>query len=112
MQRVTGIGGVFIKSKDPARLSAWYAKHLGLQPDPAHGGVALYWCDDKGSNPFTAWAIFPAESSYFDPSQAPFMINFRVTDLDALLKKLTAEGVLIDPKREDHEYGRFAWVYD
>ena len=112
MKRVTGVGGVFITSKDPARLSARYAKHPGFQPDPGHGGVSLYWHEDKRDNPFTAWAIFPAESNYFDPSPAPFMINFRVTDLDRLLETPSAEGAAIDPNREDCDYGRFAWIFD
>ena len=71
------------------------------------------WADDPGAaDGITVWSAFPADTTYFDPGRAPFMINFRVADLDALLAQLSAEGVRIDPKREDHPYGRFAWVYD
>jgi len=112
MQRVTGIGGVFLKSREPEGLYAWYEKHLGITRDPAHGGVAFHWHDDKGDDPFTAWAIFRHDSDYFAPSPAQFMINYRVADIDALLEALHAEGVQIDPKREDYDYGRFAWIYD
>jgi catechol 2,3-dioxygenase-like lactoylglutathione lyase family enzyme len=112
MQRVTGVGGVFIKSRDPERLYAWYEKHLGLKQHPEHGGVALHWNEDQRYDPLTAWAVFPADSNYFDPSPAPFMINYRVADLDALLEALCAEGVAIDPQREDSDYGRFAWIFD
>ena len=60
----------------------------------------------------TVWRVFPHQSTYFDPSRAPFMINYIVDDLDAILAKLEKNGVEIDPKREDHEHGRFAWIFD
>ena len=60
----------------------------------------------------TAWSIFPGDTKYFDPSHAGFMVNYRVDDLDALLEALRAEGVWIDPKSEDYDYGRFAWIMD
>ena len=112
MGRVTGIGGVFFKSRDPEALYAWYEKHLGIKRDPEHGGVAFYWHEDEGSNPFTAWAIFRHDSDYFAPSKSQVMINYRVEDLDVLIDCLRAEGVEIDAKREDYDYGRFAWIYD
>ena len=111
-QRVTGIGGVFFKAKDPEGLSQWYAHHLGVPWKPGEGAM-FRWADDPAAGEgLTIWSAFPADTRYFDPSPAPFMINFRVADLDALLKQLSAEGVRIDPKREDYPYGRFAWVYD
>ena len=67
---------------------------------------------DKGREGMTVWAIFPKATTYFQPSQASFMMNFRVADLDGLLKALKEEGVEIDPHREDYEYGRFAWIMD
>jgi catechol 2,3-dioxygenase-like lactoylglutathione lyase family enzyme len=110
--RVLGIGGVFLKSADRDRLSAWYAGHLGIELGP-HGGHFKWRAhDDPSREHLTAWSIFPSTSTYFDPSAAPFMINYIVDDLDALLEKLSQNGVRIDPKREDHDYGRFAWVYD
>jgi catechol 2,3-dioxygenase-like lactoylglutathione lyase family enzyme len=114
MERVTGIGGVFFTSKDPERLFAWYEKHLGLKRDAASGGASvLFRCrDDHEGSGMTVWSIFPDETTYFRPSQARFMINYRVADLDALLEVLRQEGVEIDPKREDYDYGRFAWIMD
>jgi len=114
MERVTGIGGVFFKSQDPERLFAWYEKHLGLKRDPASGGssVAFRWREDQEGDGMTVWSIFPEDTTYFQPSQSSFMFNYRVADLDALLEVLQEEGVEIDPKRENAEYGRFAWITD
>jgi catechol 2,3-dioxygenase-like lactoylglutathione lyase family enzyme len=112
MQRVTGIGGVFFKSKDPERLYAWYERHLGLKRDQAAGGAVLFrWADDHGGDGMTVWSIFREDTTYFQPSQSNLMINYRVADLDALLETLREEGVEIDPKR-DESYGRFAWIMD
>ena len=114
MTRVTGIGGVFFKAKDQKQLSEWYEKHLGLKPDPSGGGVLLRWreIDDPERVGMTVWRLFKDDTKYFDPSRAPFMINYRVDDLDALLETLRAEGVEIDPRRDNHDYGRFAWIMD
>ena len=110
--KVIGIGGVFLKSADKARLNAWYAGNLGI-PQGEYGAT-FEWLsrEEPPKERVTAWNIFPGDSKYFDPSPAPFMINYIVDDLDALLAKLSANGVRIDPKREDADYGRFAWVYD
>ncbi|MCW3061276.1 MAG: Glyoxalase/Bleomycin resistance protein/Dioxygenase family protein [Capsulimonas sp.] len=113
MKRVTGIGGIFFKSKDPKVLTDWYASHLGI-PLGEHGEVMFKW---RGAEPsteegVTVWAPFPEDTDYFEPTKAAFMVNYRVDDLDALLEALTAEGVEIDPKRDDSEYGRFAWITD
>lgn len=114
MKRVTGIGGIFFKSDDPERLYRWYEKHLGIVREPHGQGSAFHWreADDPEKDGFTAWGIFPSNTKYFDPSRAPHMINYRVDDLDALLEALRAEGVEIDPHREEYDYGRFAWVMD
>lgn len=110
--RVLGIGGVFFKSADSGKLNQWYAHNLGV-PIGEHG-ASFRWraCDDPPREHLTAWSIFPATSTYFDPSTAPFMINYIVDDLDAILAKLAAKGVRIDPEREDYDYGRFAWIFD
>jgi catechol 2,3-dioxygenase-like lactoylglutathione lyase family enzyme len=110
MAKVTGLGGVFFKADDPERLYGWYEKHLGLKRE--EGGVNFRWRDIDGADGKTVWAIFDKDTKYFDPSRAPFMMNFRVDDLDALLEQLRAQGVWIDEKREDWDYGRFAWVMD
>ena len=118
MQRVTGIGGIFFKARDADALRAWYRRHLGLDIQE-WGGLALappVVPDDDGPPPLSAhttWCIFPADSDYFGGSaSAPFMINYRVVDLDALLDVLRAEGCLVDPKTEVSEYGKFGWVTD
>lgn len=110
MRRVTGLGGVFFKAENPKRLYEWYEKHLGIKAE-AHGGM-FRWRDDGDPEGVTAWSIFKQDTAYFSPSQKPFMLNYRVENLDALLEALRTEGVWIDPKREDHDYGRFAWIMD
>lgn len=111
MARVTGIGGIFFKAENPDELYAWYERHLGIRREP-YGSVMFRWQDDRHGQGETAWAIFPSDTTYFDPSRAPFMMNLRVDDLDGLLRQLEVDGVEIDPKREKHEYGSFAWIID
>jgi len=112
VKRVTGIGGIFFKSENPGKLYEWYEKHLGIKQEP--GGVMFHWreADAPERQGMTVWSLFKKDTKYFDPSRSSFMINYRVDNLDALLEALKAEGVEIDPKREDHEYGRFAWIMD
>lgn len=113
MKRVTGIGGIFIKAKDPEALRAWYRDHLGIAVED-WGGTAFRWSgpDNPAGTGTTVWSIFAAESDYFAPSTAPFMVNYRVADLDALLAALRAEGCNVDDKVQDYEYGKFGWVTD
>ncbi|HXY96352.1 MAG TPA: VOC family protein [Steroidobacteraceae bacterium] len=107
--RITGVGGVFFKAKDPKALAAWYRDVLGL-PLEAWGGAALRY-DAPQHPPALIWSTFPASTTYFAPSTGDFMINYAVDDLDALLARLTAKGVAI-LKRADDENGRFAWILD
>jgi predicted enzyme related to lactoylglutathione lyase len=113
MKRVTGLGGVFFKAEHPEELYQWYEKHLGVRRE-GQEPVAFNWrqADDPEKAGTTVWAIFPKDTKYFNPSHSSFMMNFRVEDLDGLLAALREEGVEIDPHREDHEYGRFAWIMD
>jgi predicted enzyme related to lactoylglutathione lyase len=113
MGRVTGVGGVFFKARDKAALLAWYRDHLGIDVQ-SWGGTVFDWRDatDPAKEGSTAWSIFDATAKKFDPSPAPFMINYRVDDLDAVLAALKAAGAEIDPRVEDTDYGRFAWVMD
>lgn len=110
--KVLGIGGVFLKSADQNRLTAWYAENLGIERESYGSHFKWRAHDDPNREHLTAWSVFSNASTYFDPSPASFMINYIVDDLDAMLAKLAANGARIDPKREDHEYGRFGWVYD
>ncbi|GMV40587.1 MAG: glyoxalase [Myxococcales bacterium] len=107
MKRVTGIGGIFFKATDPAALREWYQVHLGI-PLEEWGGAIFRWTEGGT----TVWSPFSAESTYFAPSQAPFMINYRVDDLHALLAVLRSEGCDVDDKVEESEFGKFGWVMD
>jgi predicted enzyme related to lactoylglutathione lyase len=111
MKRVTGIGGVFIKAKDPAKLRDWYKTHLGIDVQK-FGGAIFRWGDsaDDPANAKTAWFI--GNGSNFKPSDASFMINYRVADLRGLLKLLREEGCQVLDKVEESEFGIFGWVMD
>lgn len=112
MKRVTGIGGVFFKARDAVALRQWYQKHLGIDVEE-WGGTALRWQDDPDAqNGVTIWTIFDGESKHFAPSSAPFMINYRVEDLGALLEALRREGCAVDEKTDASEFGKFGWVMD
>jgi predicted enzyme related to lactoylglutathione lyase len=113
-KRVTGIGGVFFKAKDPRKLGEWYRDRLGIPVDPNWGGWAFEWRDAKSPRKKgqTVWSPFPADTGYFKPGRKQFMVNYRVDDLDSVLKALRAEGVWVDPKVEESEYGKFGWVMD
>ncbi len=113
MKRVTGIGGIFFKSKDPARLREWYRDHLGIESE-GESGASFPWreVDKPEQHGLTVWSPFPQDTHYFNPSTAPFMINYRVANLDWLLTQLREEGIEVDPRIEQYEYGRFAWIMD
>ena len=113
MKRVTGIGGIFFKARDPESLRAWYRQHLGIDIQD-WGGTAFQWNDPEYPQPHgaTVWTIFAPDSKYFDPSPAPFMINYRVADLMALLDLLRSEGCNVDEKTDVSEFGKFGWVMD
>jgi len=110
--RVTGIGGVFFKSKDPKALAAWYRDHLGM--DSGHVGFVKFGWREK-DNPSeegaTAWTPFPESTTKFGSGRS-HMINYRVDDLDAVLAQLRKEGVAVDDKRDDGPFGRFGWATD
>jgi hypothetical protein len=106
MKRVTGLGGIFFRSDDPKKLSAWYEKHLGIQSNADGSGAMFEWRD--AMNPeikgMTVWSIFPRNTSYFGTGAQSAMINYRVENLGGLLELLKQEGVEIDPHREDYDY--------
>jgi len=111
MTRVTGIGGIFLKAKDPAMLREWYRSHLGIDVQ-AWGGTSFPWVDRAGEPTAgtTTWMI--GDGSSFAPSHAPFMVNYRVADLHALLAALRSEECNVLEKTEESEYGKFGWVMD
>ena|ERR1700722_16366408 len=113
MARVTGIGGIFLKARDPKALAAWYAQHLGIELSPHFLGKKFLWTDEiPATTGATVWSLFPTDSSYFGTGLQTAMVNYRVDDLDALIEQLRAANIIIDPKREDGAYGRFAWITD
>ena len=113
MKRVTGIGGIFFKAKDAPALQAWYKRHLGIDVQ-AWGGATFDWADAVGkpTGGTTAWSIAPEDGDPFAPSKTPFMVNYRVEDLYALVAVLKTEGCNVLDKIDDSEYGKFAWVID
>ena len=109
MARITGVGGIFFKSPDPKKLSAWYHDMLGIELTEWGGAMLRY--DAPDHPPFVIWNPFPADSKYYEPSKRDFMINFAVDDLDAMLKALEAKGVKA-LGRQNESYGLFAWIMD
>jgi len=108
MAKAVGIGGIFLKARDPKAHAEWYATHFGI---PDQGGGSLGF-DGPESMGMTIFAHFPIDTKYFGEGAQQSMVNFRVDDLDALLAQLAEAGVRIDPKRDDAPYGKFAWIWD
>jgi len=113
MKRVTGIGGIFFKGQNAEQLRSWYREHLGIEAE-GDSGFAFEWREASSPEEIgqTVWSIFAGHTKYFDPSTAPFMINYRVADLAALLSELRKEGLEVDDKIDESEYGKFAWIMD
>jgi predicted enzyme related to lactoylglutathione lyase len=112
MKRVTGIGGIFFQARDPAALRAWYREHLGIDVQD-WGGAAFNWGDDgRAANGMTVWSIGTADGNGFGPAKAPFMINYRVDNLAALLQALRDEGCNVLDRTDDSDFGKFGWVID
>lgn len=110
MPRVTGIGGIFIKASQPDQLREWYRKHLGLDIQSWGGTIFSATGSSNGSTADTTWMI--GDGSQFAPSQAPFMINYRVDNLPVLLDQLRTAGCQVLEQTEESEFGRFGWVID
>lgn len=111
MQRVTGIGGIFFKSNDPQVLGAWYRDHLGLDVTD-WGGAIFQWGGHDSPPGMTVWSLLAPDTNKMEPSPAPFMLNFRVADLDGLLAALRTEGCNVLDSTESSEFGKFGWVID
>lgn len=113
MKRVTGIGGIFFNAQDPVALRDWYRRHLGIDVQD-WGGAVFPWADGAG-DPMpgsTTWSIGAEDNPCFAPGTAPFMVNYRVDDLDALLQALRDEGCRVLDRTDESEYGKFGWVID
>lgn len=110
---VTGIGGIFFRSDDPDALRTWYSRHLGIAFG-AWGGTSFRWRDEPTPSDigYTILAPFEETSAYFTPSDAEFMVNFRVRDIEGMVATLRASGVDVIDSIESHPNGRFAWILD
>ncbi len=108
--RVTGIGGLFFKTKDPKKTKEWYQTHLGFNTDD--WGCTFWWKDNDGNKASTQWSPFKDDTSYFEPSQKDYMFNYRVENLEELLTELEKEGVTIVGEMQEYEYGKFGWILD
>ena len=111
MERVSGIGGIFLRAQDPQHLAAWYREHLGISSADEH--VDFEWREKDRPDEIgrTVWSLFPKDTDYFGPGSQTFMVNYRVTNLDRMIEQLRRGGVRVD-KTEDYPYGRFAWIVD
>lgn len=109
MEKVVGIGGVFLKASDPVALASWYREHLGI---PLDEGQTYGTLTSRGAGEITVWSTFPADTDYFGSQPMTAMINYRVRDLDAMLEQLRAAGAVVDERVEDYDYGRFGWAAD
>lgn len=112
MKRVTGIGGIFFKCENTNKMQKWYQKHLGL--NFAHDSTFFQWREkDKPKNiAISVLSFFAKKTKYFQPAKKQFMVNFRVHNLEALIKQLKKEGVKIYGEMETYDYGKFAWIID
>jgi len=112
LKRVTGIGGIFFKCKDPKKMREWYETHLGLNTNQY--GTVFEWrqASDSSKKGFSQWSPFAEKTKYFEPSTKDFMINYRVENLTALIMELKKEGVTITDTMETYGYGKFVHIMD
>lgn len=112
LKRVTGIGGIFFKCKDPKKLRAWYETHLGLNTNEYGAVFEWYQGADSTKKGFSQWSPFIETTKYFGAPEQKFMINYRVADLEALVEQLKKEGVTIADNIETADYGKFVHIID
>ncbi|HEX3385176.1 MAG TPA: VOC family protein [Mucilaginibacter sp.] len=112
MKRVTGIGGIFFKCKDPQKMKEWYQTHLGFGAEQY--GTMFKWREeeDPKKEGYTVWSPFPEKTKYFEPSPQDFMINYRVENLESLVEELKKQGVTVVDNVETYEYGKFVHILD
>lgn len=110
MKKVTGIGGILFKSKDPNAMNEWYKAHLGLETSPY--GTSFEWLQTDGKKGLTQWAPFAENTKYFEPSERDFMINYRVENLETLVEELKKENVTILDEIATYDYGKFIHILD
>lgn len=109
MAKVIGLGGIFFKARDPRALADWYREHLGIEIGEWGGAT---FGEDASRPGYTLWSPFQDDTTYFEPSDKPYMVNFRVDDLEALLAQLREAGQPVGERTEESEFGKFGWVMD
>jgi len=112
MKRVTGIGGIFFKCKDPKKVREWYQTHLGLNTNQFGAVFEWYQGADSTKKGFSQWSPFKETTKYFEPSTKEFMINYRVENLEALVVELKKEGVTVTDTLQSVDYGKFVHIMD
>lgn len=112
MAKVTGLGGVFFRSDDPAAMRQWYREHLGIESEEY--GFPFLWreLERPDKRGYTVWSPFSTASTYFEPSSKQFMVNYRVDDLAELMRRFEEAGVDIAGEMVEEENGKFAWILD
>lgn len=111
-KKVTGIGGVFFKCRDPKKIREWYARHLGFVTNQYGGVFEWYQGADSTKKGFTQWSPFKETTKYFEPSAKDFMINYRVEDIKSLVAQLKQDGVMVTDTIETYDYGKFVHIMD
>lgn len=111
-RKVTGIGGIFFKCKSPKATRAWYHQHLGLNTNPYGAVFQWYQGADSTQKGYTQWSPFKDSTDYFLPSKKDFMINYRVVNMDALLKEFKRDSVVVIDTIETYSYGKFLHIMD
>jgi predicted enzyme related to lactoylglutathione lyase len=110
--KVTGVGGIFFKCKDPDKMKEWYHTHLRLNTNPFGAVFEWHQGNDNTKKGFTTWSPFEEETTYFEPSTSNFMVNYRVENLELLVEELKKNGVTIVDSIENFEYGKFVHILD
>ena len=111
-KKVTGIGGIFFKCKDPLKQKEWYAEHLGMKTDEYGASFKSRQYDNPEKSAYLQWSPFTEDTEYFKPSEKEFMINYRVQNIEGLVRNLKENGVTIFDKIEEFEYGKFVHIMD
>lgn len=110
--RVTGIGGIFFKTKDPSKMKEWYKSNLGLNTDKWGTNFEWFQGSDSMKKGFTQWSPSNEDSTHFEPSVKEFMINYRVVHIEKLVERLKSNGVIILDSIEKYDYGKFVHIMD
>ncbi len=111
-KRITGIGGVFFKSKNPEKIKNWYKEHLGMMVNDYGSVFEFRKSEEPFEKGYLVWSPFKEDTDYFDPSEKEFMINYRVENIEDLVEQLKKEGVKILDEIETYEYGKFVHIID